>query len=261
MNDTRFIGNMANTVTITIGENPDATVNELYGYSVGQIVNYKALYDGYDSYSYIMSNGHSKIVEIKPNTRIKFKLENGSYVAGNDITGIYVNSRPMYPLKNVFITTTYKEMTTVIHYGVDNGYNSAHGGAHPPIYAPYDCVITAARNYDGGAKGIYCTFKYTYNGRTVTNQYEHMQSINVVAGQSVSKGTIIGYMGDTGEGGNHLHISTGNGNIDNQTTRAQNATDPMDEYWFDSSYHMGDGTMSKYNKVNIDGDYFQLMAK
>lgn len=83
------------------------------------------------------------------------------------------------------------------HYAVDCAI--AYG---TPIYAAGDgTVITAASHY---SYGNYIVLDHG-NGRSTL--YAHCSALAVSAGQTVSRGQVIGYVGSTGYStGNHLHL-------------------------------------------------------
>ena len=89
------------------------------------------------------------------------------------------------------------------------GYQSYHHGvdlAAPkgtPIYASRSGTVTMATY--GGEAGYYVTVNH---GDGFSTSYLHMTHFIVKAGQQVSAGQVIGYMGSTGKStGPHLHFS------------------------------------------------------
>jgi murein DD-endopeptidase MepM/ murein hydrolase activator NlpD len=82
------------------------------------------------------------------------------------------------------------------HDGIDM---AAPAGS--PIVAGSDGVVSAA-----GWKGGYGLFVAMEHGGGLQTRYAHMSRLNVVAGQSVARGQVIGYVGSTGlSTGPHLH--------------------------------------------------------
>lgn len=83
------------------------------------------------------------------------------------------------------------------HTGIDLGCM-----AGSPIYAATDGLVTTA-----GYQGAYGnTVRVKYND-TLTTGYHHMSQIKARVGQNVSAGTVIGYIGSTGNStGPHLHF-------------------------------------------------------
>jgi murein DD-endopeptidase MepM/ murein hydrolase activator NlpD len=70
-----------------------------------------------------------------------------------------------------------------------------------PIYATSDGIVSMA-NWRGG----YGLFVSLDHGGGVQTRYGHMSRLNVVAGQQVHKGDVIGLVGSTGlSTGPHLH--------------------------------------------------------
>ena len=93
----------------------------------------------------------------------------------------------MHPTKHV-----YK-----MHTGIDI---SAPGGTS--IYAADSGTVILARYY-----GSYGNCVIIDHGNNVVTLYGHMSRLGVSAGQSVSRGQTIGYVGSTGAStGNHLHF-------------------------------------------------------
>lgn len=105
------------------------------------------------------------------------------------------------------------------HHTVSSGYGPRDGGYHNgiDIPAPAGTPIVAAAsgtvawaNYSSSA-GNWVGITHS-NG--ATSVYMHMSSSCVSAGQSVSAGQTIGYVGNTGAScGNHLHFSVKLGGI------------------------------------------------
>ena len=84
-----------------------------------------------------------------------------------------------------------------MHDGIDIG---AKNGT--PIYATHDGIVTFAGWEDGG----YGNKVSIENGGLMTF-YAHMEQVLVSEGTQVTKGTLIGLVGDTGySDGDHLHM-------------------------------------------------------
>ncbi len=89
------------------------------------------------------------------------------------------------------------------HYGIDVG-NAGIGGAN--IYAAQSGTVITAFS-DGGYHGGYGNYVLIDHGGGISTLYAHCNSTIVYAGQEVSKGDVIGYVGTTGYStGNHLHF-------------------------------------------------------
>lgn len=90
------------------------------------------------------------------------------------------------------------------HTGIDIGCMSGS-----PIYAAHDGRIVFA-----GWKGAYGNTVEISAGDVVTS-YHHMSQVKAVVGRNVSAGTVIGYIGSTGQStGPHLHFEVRKGGKD-----------------------------------------------
>ncbi|KAA9018030.1 murein hydrolase activator EnvC family protein [Niallia endozanthoxylica] len=86
------------------------------------------------------------------------------------------------------------------HYGVD----IAKGGS-VPIVAAADGVVS--RSYSSSSYGETIMITHIIDGQTYTTVYAHLSSRSVGNLTAVSKGQVIGYMGNTGDSyGQHLHF-------------------------------------------------------
>ncbi len=89
--------------------------------------------------------------------------------------------------------------TTRMHSGVDL---AAPSGS--PIVASSDGMVSKA-----GWNGGYGLFISLEHGGGMETRYGHMSRLNVVAGQRVRTGDVIGFVGSTGHStGPHLHFET-----------------------------------------------------
>lgn len=101
--------------------------------------------------------------------------------------------------------------------GVYTDYFGTRGGKHfgvdiakagnVPIVAADDGTVS--RSYNSSSYGETVFIKHTINGEQYETVYAHLRSGSrtVSVGQTVKKGTIIGYMGSTGHSsGQHLHF-------------------------------------------------------
>lgn len=89
------------------------------------------------------------------------------------------------------------------HHGVD--YNP---GAGTPIEVISDGVVVEVGN-PSGALGVYAVVEHVIDGRTVRSVYAHMTSgsLRVSVGDEVTRGQVVGTVGDTGlSTGPHLHF-------------------------------------------------------
>jgi len=93
------------------------------------------------------------------------------------------------------------------HYG-NNGHKGIDiaGSYGTPIVAAESGQVIMGNNYDswGDSWGYYVLI---YHNGTYTTRYAHLSSLAVSTGQYVSRGTVIGYEGSTGNStGPHLHF-------------------------------------------------------
>jgi murein DD-endopeptidase MepM/ murein hydrolase activator NlpD len=94
-------------------------------------------------------------------------------------------------------------------------------GAGSPVQAIADGTVRVASE-SGGAYGVHVIIDHVIDGELVSSHYAHMQygSLQVVPGQHVTVGTVIGHTGNTGRSfGAHTHFEI----LQNGTT----AIDPM----------------------------------
>ena len=104
------------------------------------------------------------------------------------------------------------------HYGVD----IAKAGS-VPVVAAADGVVN--RSYFSSSYGNAIMISHSINGQTYTTVYAHLSSRSVGNMQVVSKGQVIGYMGNTGDSyGQHLHFELYRGGW---TASHSNAINPM----------------------------------
>lgn len=130
-----------------------------------------------------------EIVENKPDKKEASPEEISS---GNGITGDYIWPFP----KGV------GRVSQKLHD--DNAYDFA-APKGTPIYAIQDGTVLIAdgSGYNGGY-GLYVVVNFDDGGQAI---FGHMSKVVAQAGDVVSKGDIIGYVGSTGRStGNHVHI-------------------------------------------------------
>lgn len=88
------------------------------------------------------------------------------------------------------------------HLGIDIGASEGT----PVVSITDGVVISASSGYNGGY-GNMVVISHNVNGTPMVSIYAHLSSIGVSTGQSVSGGTYIGAVGNTGDSfGAHLHI-------------------------------------------------------
>lgn len=90
------------------------------------------------------------------------------------------------------------------HNGLDVG-----GSVGTPIYAAEDGVVSAVDNNDKSSWKKYQYGKYVMieHGNNISTLYAHLSKQNVKKGDTVKRGDVIGYLGNTGYAtGPHLHF-------------------------------------------------------
>ncbi|QAV25806.1 peptidase M23 [Neobacillus thermocopriae] len=117
------------------------------------------------------------------------------------------------------ITSTFGPRSGEFHYGVDIGKR----GASVPVVAAADGYVY--RSYYSSSYGNVIFIMHYINGQVYTTVYAHLESRLVGEGQNVSKGQMIGYMGNTGRSfGAHLHFELHRGPWN---ASKSNAVNPM----------------------------------
>ena len=118
------------------------------------------------------------------------------------ITNIIFNGKRHYITSEYgrrIVLNTSAGSTNPFHYGTDYGTN----GKKIAQYAIEDgCVLSCGKASDGAK---YVWVKYPRINKKMLHY--HLDSIRVKSGQSVSRGTLLGYTGKTGKAtGVHLHL-------------------------------------------------------
>ena len=107
------------------------------------------------------------------------------------------------------ITTQFGEADPwgIPHRGTDF---AAPGGT--PVYAIADGIVSAAAAVYSYGNCVQISHGTADDGNTYDSLYAHLSSIAVSQGSAVTKGQVIGYVGNTGNvystggGGYHLHL-------------------------------------------------------
>lgn len=116
------------------------------------------------------------------------------------------------------ITSPFGPRWGTIHPGVD----IANRAANVPIVAA--ASGTVFRSYYSSSYGNVIFITHNIDGQIYTTVYAHMESRSVNAGDTVNKGDMIGYMGNTGYSfGKHLHFEIHKGSWNYEKS---NAVDP-----------------------------------
>ncbi len=166
-----------------------------------------------------------------PSNVVMPKLERGSYTVYNPVEEQRQVQLASVESKGSFLTVTEESETihdkndgTVIYPMTfwffepdNNGYHTSerpdHNGVDFPnsigteIYSIADGIITKIANEPGGY-GNYMIVEHNINGRVVTSLYAHQPERPAgEVGDKVTKGQIIGHVGNTGRStGPHLHF-------------------------------------------------------
>ncbi|WP_017756411.1 murein hydrolase activator EnvC family protein [Calidifontibacillus oryziterrae] len=99
------------------------------------------------------------------------------------------------------VTSNYGKRWGKLHAGIDIGKR----GSDVPIVAAADGIVF--RSYYSSSYGNVVFLSHNLNGKMYTTVYAHMESRKVSEGDTISKGQLIGYMGNTGQSyGAHLHF-------------------------------------------------------
>lgn len=113
----------------------------------------------------------------------------------------------------VAMSSPYGPRRGAMHQGID-----LVPGNGAPVQAIADGVVRVASE-SGGGYGVHVWIDHVIDGELISSHYAHMQhgSLEVVAGQKVAVGDILGKTGNTGRSyGAHLHFEiTVNGTIVN----------------------------------------------
>jgi murein DD-endopeptidase MepM/ murein hydrolase activator NlpD len=99
------------------------------------------------------------------------------------------------------VTSEFGARWGKFHYGIDIGKR----GSSVPVVAAADGYVF--RSYYSDSYGNVVFITHVIDGQVYTTVYAHLESRLVGEGQTVSKGQMIGYMGNTGRSfGAHLHF-------------------------------------------------------
>ena len=139
-----------------------------------------------------------------------------------------VGTRFWRPLESGYMTSTwYSDWWDVpggtcrSHAGVDIGAPTG-----TPVYSISDGkVVYAEYGYNGGY-GNKIVIQHYINGQNYTSLYGHLSGINVNVGDIVTKDSVIGFVGNTGNSyGSHLHLNLCIG-LDTSCVSYWQTTDP-----------------------------------
>jgi len=124
----------------------------------------------------------------------------GAITAEAPIAAVSVPSR--MPLESAMLTSDYGMRTHPVlggrrnHKGVDLAQPTG-----TPVYATADGVVSMAERFSS-----YGNYIQIEHGGEIQTRYAHLSGYAVAAGQQVTKGQLIGFVGSTGRStGPHLH--------------------------------------------------------
>ena len=166
---------------------------------------------------YQVKNGEqSSELKIEKSEQIREAVEQVTTVGKNtpaiSISGSYIDTGGSWGWATnqpYAITSGFTWRWGKHHDGIDisgTGYGS-------PIYSIGDGVVVEAQAAgSGGARWKEGTYVVIQHANNIYSLYAHMSALKVSVGQTVSKGTVIGAMGQTGYAfGTHLHLSVSTG--------------------------------------------------
>lgn len=134
----------------------------------------------------------------------------------------YLNSKP----EDIFIRPAAGTMTS----GYGPRWGDLHAGIDIADPSPEAKVVAAAsgtviRSYYSASYGNCVLITHKIGGQTFTTLYAHLEKSTVTTGQTINKGEMLGYMGNTGNSkGKHLHFEIHKGEWNFEKT---NSIDPM----------------------------------
>lgn len=111
------------------------------------------------------------------------------------------------PVNYIGETQGYRPKNNPNHYGIDLGWNSAHGGPNHPILATSHCEVVKTGTMTDGAKYVVTRTDKVVADKYVYCLFWHLSRIDVKKGQQLKMGDCVGLMGNTGTAsGVHLHL-------------------------------------------------------
>lgn len=122
----------------------------------------------------------------------------------------------LWPITNHKVTQGYGSTEDALKFYNSGNYKTpTHNGIDiaasigTPVYAAEDGVIAATGNQDNYCyKGSYGRFIVIKHNNNLTTLYGHLSVISVKTGETVKRGQIIGYSGNSGfTTGPHLHFT------------------------------------------------------
>ena len=159
----------------------------------------------------------SKVLKKPVTQKMRIGTQKGSRPDGSGVA----SGRFTWPLPQfTTITSYYGARWGTVHQGIDiSGYN-VYGAS---IVAADGGVVYAVNRTSSWGTGMFSGYGYAViidHGNGLRTLYAHCSKIAVKAGQRVSKGQVIAYVGNTGKStGPHLHF---------EVRKNNRRVDPMD---------------------------------
>lgn len=134
----------------------------------------------------------------------------GSNKTTNNVSQVSGGGALGWPTSGGYISSQMGMRWGSMHKGIDIARTDR--STSPPIFAAEGGTVVSAGTMNGYGNTVVIS-----HGNGMQTLYAHMASLNVSSGQTVSKGTQIGIMGNTGDSqGIHLHFEVHvNGSIQN----------------------------------------------
>lgn len=141
--------------------------------------------------------------------KLRAAINQGSISGGKGAFLLPVKSRVLTQSYGCLVTSFARQSYPACNEGKGNGgfHNGIDldGETGDPIYAVRGGTVAGTGNLGKYSYGKWITIKHD-NG--LTTLYGHLSAISVSAGQKVTSGQVIGYMGSTGYStGSHLHFT------------------------------------------------------
>lgn len=137
-----------------------------------------------------------------------------------------------YPVNKIGVTSDYGFRSGGFHYGLDLGWFDYHG---EEIYSIGNGEVISKGYSD--TSGHYVTIKHSNEDKSSYLHLRESSKLNI--GDIVSMGTLVGYMGETGNAtGVHLHVSF---------QRNNEYIDPKTVLYVYPNQYVSDNTKNNYN--------------
>lgn len=179
---------------------------------------------------------------------------------GNCSTCKNSNLTLLWPVPKCYrITSPFGKRTvpyTGFHNGIDVGA-SRPGICGDEIIASTNGRVIVSSWVKGYGNVIYLNSEHQICGKYIQTRYGHLQGMSKQAGDYPSKGSVIGYMGNTGVStGAHLHYETRQADTKpTASNKTSKAVDPL-AYYFKNEPKINYSSSAKTNIVDIAEEGF-----